>query len=270
MSASSSDLIAIVADELGEARRIRRAIAPIHPRLGERATDLAYAVQQLGIDRAVRAGDRVVGRKIGLTSVAVQRQLGVDQPDAGTLLASMELASEDVVPDCLIQPKAEAEVAFVLESDVTPERPTASEVLAAIGYAVAAIEIVDSAIVDWKIGIVDTIADNASSGLYVLGTERRKVSAVDLRLAGMVLEKNGEPVSFGAGAACLGHPLRAVLWLARTLAARGTPLRAGDIVLSGALGPMVTTAPGDRIEARIEGLGRVGATFAGNSRERTT
>ncbi|MCW5832512.1 MAG: fumarylacetoacetate hydrolase family protein [Labilithrix sp.] len=262
MSASSSELISAVAGELAEARRARRPIAPVRGRLGERAVDAAYAVQRLGVDRAVSSGDRVVGRKIGLTSVAVQEQLGVAEPDFGTLLASMELASGDVVPAALIQPKAEAEIAFVLGRDLTGERPTFTEVVAAIDFASPAVEIVDSAIAGWDIGVVDTVADNASSALYVLGAERRAPHDVDLRLAGMVLEKNGAPASFGAGAACLGHPLRAVTWLARTMVARGTPLRAGDVVLSGALGPMVAAAPGDRFEARIEGVGRVAVSFA--------
>lgn len=266
MSASSSELVTWAADALFAARRDRKAIAPIHPKLGERALDLAYQVQQVNIDRWLAKGDRIIGRKTGLTSLSVQKQIGVDQPDFGTLLASMELVSGDTVPDTLIQPKAEAEVAFVLEKDLRAEHVTGTEVLNAIAYATPAIEVVDSAITDWKFGVVDTIADNASSGYLVLGTERKDPSELDLRLLGMVLEKNGEASSFGAGVACLGHPLRALQWLARTMVERGTPLRAGDVVLSGALGPMVAAKPGDRFEARIEGLGRVATTFAGGEK----
>lgn len=270
MSASSyegggevNELVTWAADALFAARRDRKPIAPIHTKLGERAIDLAYRVQQVNIDRHLGSGDRITGRKTGLTSLAVQKQLGVDQPDFGALLASMELVSGDAVPDTLIQPKAEAEIAFVLEKDLKAEHMTGTEVLNAIAYVTPAIEVVDSAIMDWKFGVVDTIADNASSGYYVLGTERKNPIKLDLRLLGMVLEKNGESESFGAGVACLGHPLRAVQWLARTMVERGTPLRAGDVVLSGALGPMVAAKRGDRFETRIEGLGRVALTFAG-------
>jgi hypothetical protein len=136
-----------------------------------------------------------------------------------------------------------------------------SDLLAATAYVLPALEVVGSRIADWNISILDTIADNASAGLYVLGQRPVKLGELDLRLAGMVMERRGEPVSFGVGAACLGHPLNAALWLARTLVEAGTPLRAGDVVLSGALGPMVSVAPGDVFEARIQGLGSVRACF---------
>jgi 2-keto-4-pentenoate hydratase len=262
--ASDQDVAAIAA-RLREAARSRLSIAPIRQNLGERDIAAAYLVQRANVSAAVTSGDRITGRKVGLTSLAVQRQLGVNEPDFGTLLASMELVSDDEVPAQLIQPKAEAEVAFILGRDLRGERISFSELLAAIDSAVAAIEIVDSRIARWDIGIVDTIADNASSARYVLGTEPIAPGSVDLRLAGMVLEKNGEPLSFGAGAACLGHPLRAALWLARKMARSGTPLAAGDVILSGALGPMLEAAPGDVFEARISGLGAVRARFASES-----
>jgi 2-keto-4-pentenoate hydratase len=160
-----------------------------------------------------------------------------------------------------MQAKCEAEVALVLERDLVGEHLTATDLIAASAYLLPAIEIVGSRIANWDIRLVDTIADNASSGLYALGSQPVKLSDVDLRLAGMVMERRGEPVSFGAGAACLGHPLHAALWLARTMVRAGSPLRAGDVLLTGALGPMVAVHPGDVFEARIEGLGSVRAAF---------
>ena len=186
----------------------------------------------------------------------------MNEPDYGTLLASTELLSDDEVPARLIQPKAEAEVAFVLARDLRADLLSFPDLLAAIDFALPAIEIVDSRIERWDIGIVDTIADNASTAMYVLGTDPVSPRTLDLRLAGMVLEKNGEPLSFGAGAACLGHPLRAALWLARKMVRSGTPLLAGDVILSGALGPMLPAVPGDFFEARISGLGAVRTRFA--------
>jgi 2-keto-4-pentenoate hydratase len=203
------------------------------------------------------------GRKIGLTSAAVQKQMGVDQPDFGMLFADMAVADgEEIAPSRLYQPRVEGEIAFFLGRDLTGEAITLAEVMAAIDYAVAAIEVVGSRIADWNIGILDTIADNASSGLYVLGATPVRLGAFDARLCGMVIEQRGEPVSVGAGAACLGHPLSAVLWLARKMVAVGRPLRAGDLVLSGALGPMVAARPGEVYELRISGLGSVRAAFA--------
>jgi 2-keto-4-pentenoate hydratase len=203
------------------------------------------------------------GRKIGLTAKSVQRQLGVDQPDFGMLFDHMSVADGESVPiRTLIAPKCEAEVAFVLGDDLDCECPTTVDALAAIDYALPAIEIVDSRIANWDIGIVDTIADNASSGLFVLGSRPVAVEDLDLRLCGMSLQKNGTGVSYGAGAAGLGSPLTALLWLARTMHASGRPLQAGDVVLSGALGPMVAAAAGDLFEARIGGLGSVRVSFS--------
>lgn len=248
---------------LGESTRARAPCDPVKPLLETHGIDAAYAVQQLLTEAALVSGRRIVGRKIGLTSTAVQAQLGVDQPDFGMLFNDMEYGSGQEVPLArLLQPKVEAEIAFVFERDLDAERPTLGHVLNAIGYALPAIEIVDSRVRDWKIGILDTIADNASSGLYVLGGSPKKIDAFDLALCGMSLEKVGEPVSLGCGAACLGNPLNAVTWLARTVARLGRPLRAGDVVLSGALGPMVQVQAGDVFEARISGLGSVTATFS--------
>jgi 2-keto-4-pentenoate hydratase len=237
--------------------------APIRDLLPEGALDLAYAAQEINTRRGLEKGRRLVGRKIGLTSLAVQKQLGVDQPDYGMLFDDMAVPDGwEMSRKQLIQPKVEAEVAFVLDRDLEQERITIADVIRAVAFALPAIEVVDSRIADWKIGILDTIADNASSGLYVLGATPKKLEALDLRGAGMVMESAGEPVSVGAGAACLGDPLTAMLWLAKTMARVGRPLKAGDTVLSGALGPMAAVKWGDVFEARIEGLGSVRAAFA--------
>ncbi len=251
-----------VADRIYEAQRLGEPCAPVRELLPEGALDLAYAAQEINTGRGLAAGRRLVGRKIGLTSVAVQKQLGVDQPDYGMLFDDMAIPDGwEIGRHQLIQPKVEAEVAFVLERDLDQERITIADVLCAIAFALPAIEVVDSRIADWKIGILDTIADNASSGLYVLGGTPRKLDQLDLRMAGMVMESGGEPISVGIGAACLGDPLSAVLWLAKTMARVGRPLQAGDTVMSGALGPMVAVQWGDVVEARIAGLGSVRAAF---------
>jgi len=223
----------------------------------------AYAVQRIQVDRWLADGRRPVGAKIGLTSPAVQQHFGVFQPDFGVLMADMAVGDgAEVDLSRLIQPKVEAEIAFVLARDLPYEEVTAADVIRATDYLLPAIEIVDSRIAGWDISIVDTVADNASSGMFVLGTRPVDLFDVDLRLCGMVLEHAGEPVSVGAGAACLGNPLNAVAWLAATLAQAGNPLQAGDVVLSGALGPMVPVTPGAAYEARISGLGSVRAVFS--------
>lgn len=253
----SAEQILEAADRLSDAARAGTPCEPVRDLIG---LDLqaAYQVQFINTRRAVEGGRRLVGRKIGLTSRAVQQQLGVDQPDFGVLFADMEYCDGEEVPFArLLQPKAEAEVAFVLKSDLTARDVTPTEVCRAIDHVAPAIEIVGSRVKNWDIRISDTVADNASSGCYVVGGPIRRLEDVDLAGLGMALERNGVAASFGSGAACLGNPLTAVLWLARTCAALDTPLRAGDVVLSGALGPMVPVAPGDVLEARISGLGSV-------------
>jgi len=241
----------------------RMAIAPIRGELPPNDVAAAYAVQESITRARLAGGARLVGRKTGLTAKSVQKQLGVDQPDFGMLFDYMAVPDGETVSAAgLIAPRCEAEVAFVIADDIDLERPTTVDLLEAIAYALPAIEIVDSRIANWDIGIVDTIADNASSGLFVLGNRPVAVEDLDLRLCGMSLQKNGTGVSYGAGAACLGSPLTALLWLARTMHASGRPLRAGDVVLSGALGPMVAAAAGDLFEARIGGLGSVRVSFS--------
>jgi 2-keto-4-pentenoate hydratase len=251
------------AAELREAYRSGEPCPPLRDRLLPTGDiDTAYAVQRAVLAGWLAAGRRPVGAKIGLTNAAVQRQLGVDQPDFGVLLADLAVPDGAEVPLAgLLQPKVEAEVAFVLGADLPEPQVTSVDVIRATDHLLPAIEIADSRVAGWDISIVDTVADNASSGRYVLGTRPRRLSDLDLRLCGMVLEHAGQPVSVGAGAACLGNPVHAVAWLAGTLASAGSPLRAGDVVLSGALGPMVPVTPGAGYEARISGLGSVRVCF---------
>lgn len=259
----NNDAVAQVADRIFEAHATGKPIAPVRDSLKAGAIDEAYAAQEINTKRWLAAGRKLVGRKIGLTSLVVQKQLGVDQPDYGMLFDDMAVPDGwEIKRSQLIQPKVEAEVAFVLGRDLDSERITTVDVIRAIEFALPAIEVVDSRIADWKIGILDTIADNASSGLYVLGNTPVPLDRVDLRLCGMVMETNGEPISVGAGAACLGNPISAAYWLAKTMARVGRPLKAGDTIMSGALGPMAPVKWGDVAEARISGLGTVRAAFA--------
>jgi 2-keto-4-pentenoate hydratase len=250
----------------GLAEKIRRAyqegaIPPLRDEPGVDNIDAAYQVQSLNTRFWCDSGRRIVGRKIGLTSEAVQRQLKVNRPDFGVLFADMLVEPDERLPSGrLLQPRIEAEIAFVLSRDIIAERPTSADILSATAYLLPALEVVDSRIAKWDIGIVDTVADNASSGLFVLGRTPVDPRGLDLRTCGMVMEVDGRVSSQGVGAACLGHPVNAVRWLARTLVELGDPLRAGDIVLSGALGPMVPLAGVSRVEASIGGLGTVGVS----------
>ncbi|HSV70934.1 MAG TPA: fumarylacetoacetate hydrolase family protein [Methylibium sp.] len=260
MTPSPSDTaLQAAALALREARAQRRPIAPVSASHGIAGLEAAYAVAEINTRARLASGRRIVGKKVGLTSKAVQQQLGVDQPDFGMLFDDMELLDGQDVPIArLLQPKVEAEVAFVVGRDLAGPAPSWAEFLACLAYALPAIEIVDSAIADWKITLVDTVADNASCGLYVLGDQPVAPGQLSLGELGMQMTKNGQVVSVGSGAACLGHPLRAAYWLARTMVERGQGLRAGEIILSGALGPMVPAAAGDLIHAQIGALGSVG------------
>ncbi|AXQ27930.1 2-keto-4-pentenoate hydratase [Solimonas sp. K1W22B-7] len=246
------------AEALWTARARRVPIGQVSVSHGLSGLDSAYAVAAINARRRIAEGARVVGKKVGLTSRSVQQQLGVDQPDFGLLFDDMEFLDGDAVPmSRLIQPKAEAEVAFVVSRDLSGVPPSYSEFLAALAYALPALEIVDSAIADWKLTLVDTVADNASCGLYVLGNQPIGIGQLALGELGLQLDRNGRTESVGSGAACLAHPLRAAYWLARTMAARGEGLRAGEIILSGALGPMVPVTAGDLLMARVGALGSV-------------
>lgn len=263
--------IAEAAARLRQAREQGQPCAPVRDLVqqvaneqGAAALDLAYAVQQHNNVADIAAGWRPVGHKIGLTSRAVQRQLGVEQPDFGRLFAQMARGDGQPIAwtDCQ-QPKVEAEIALVLEHDLCHERHTLADIIRATAFALPAIEVVGSRVANWDISLLDTVADNASSGLFVLGSRPVRLDRLDLVNCGMSLSLRGEPVSVGAGAACLDNPLNAALWLADTMARLGEPLRAGDVVLTGALGPMVAVRPGDVFSAEIQGLGRVTAAFQG-------
>jgi 2-keto-4-pentenoate hydratase len=266
MNPATDVTIATAADRLWDAHVSGKSCAPVRELIGADDIAAAYAVQEHNTRRWLAQGRRLAGRKIGLTAKSVQRQLGVDEPDYGMLFADMAVPDgAEVSFRGLIQPRVEGEVAFCLKRDLTEPQLTVTDLISAIDYVLAAIEIVDSRVHGWDIKIADTVADNASSARYVLGNEPHALRDVDLRLCGMVLERRGEQVSFGAGAACLGHPLNATLWLAQRMASAGRPLLAGDLVMSGALGPMVAARPGDIFELKINGLGSVRAGFAKES-----
>lgn len=251
------------ADALWEAEQSGTPCPAVRDQLPTGDLSTAYAVQRINVERRLAQGRRLVGRKIGLTSPAVQHQLGVDEPDFGALLSDMAVPDGGTVPHGrLLQPKIEAEVALVLASDLPHPETTLADVLRAVDFALPALEIVDSRIANWDISLVDTVADNASSGMFVIGGTPVPLTSVDLRTVRMTLTRDGEEVSHGSGADCLGSPLNAAVWLASTLAAMGDPLRAGDVVLTGALGPMVAVLPGSRYETVISGLGSVRVGFA--------
>jgi 2-oxopent-4-enoate/cis-2-oxohex-4-enoate hydratase len=250
-------------DELHGALRARRTVAPLTAREPEMTIDDAYLISRRLLERRVSDGERIVGKKIGVTSKVVQRALDVHQPDFGWLTDRMQYQSGDILPIGreLIQPRAEGEIAFVLKSDLSGPNITPDEVIAATESVMACFEIVDSRIQDWKIRIQDTIADNASSGLFALGRERAKPQQVDFVTCGIVVEKNGEIISTGAGAAALGSPLVCVAWLANTMSRFDVPLKAGEIVLSGSLVPLEPVRPGDRMRCKIGGIGSCEVEF---------
>lgn len=241
----------------------RHPCTPVRDLIGSTDETAAYAVQERLTASRLAGGAVVVGRKIGLTSPAVQAQIGVGVPDFGVLFGDMAYADGAEIPfGRLLQPKVEAEIAFVLAADLAVGPLDLPQVRAAVAYAVAALEIVDSRIAGWDISYTDTVADNASSGLYVLGTARRSLEDFAPVEAEMSMMIDGVVVSTGNGDACLGDPLNALAWLASKARDFGQPLRAGQVVLSGALGPMVDVRPGAVVTAEITGLGSVSTTFS--------
>ena len=251
------------ADRLWQAHIDRQPCAPVRDLIGLTDIDAAYAVQQKNTERWIQQGRRLVGRKIGLTSKAVQQQLGVDQPDFGMLFADMCIDDGEPIDIArILQPKVEAEIALVIGSPLTHAKHTVADIISATAYALPALEIVGSRIADWDIKLTDTIADNASSGLFVLGSRPVKLSEFDIIKCGMLMERRGDQVSIGAGAACLGNPLHAAVWLADVMMRFGQPLQPGDIIMTGALGTMVSAFAGDVFEAHIEGMGSVSASFS--------
>jgi len=261
LDSDRSQVLYYLARELWEAERAARPIEPLTDRHDLGVAD-AYAIQSRNIERRVAAGRVVRGRKVGLTSRAMQDFLGVSEPDFGVLLDDMFVDEGDEVPlATLVQPRVEAEMAFVMARDLAGPGVTTTDALAAIAGVLPAIEIVDSRVADWRIRLVDTIADNASSARLVVGGRLTPVTDVDLRLVGMLFHRNGVPIDSGAGAAALGNPARCVAWLANTLVAFGAGLHRDDIVLSGALHRMVPVRPGDVFQADFAHLGIVTVRF---------
>ncbi|MGH8595186.1 MAG: fumarylacetoacetate hydrolase family protein [Gammaproteobacteria bacterium] len=249
--------------ELYQALRDRAVVAPLTERDPDLTQDEAYQISLRLLKRREAAGEKVIGKKIGATSRAVQEMLKVNQPDYGFLTDRMQCEAGQPIPISreLIQPRAEGEIAFVLKRDLKGPGITNADVLAATAGVAACFEIVDSRIRDWKIRIQDTIADNASCGLFVASSTLVEVHRVDLTTCGMVLWKNGELVATGAGAAALGSPVNCVTWLANALGLHGVALRAGEIILSGSLVPLIPIVAGDVMELAVGGLGRLKAVF---------
>lgn len=253
-------------DELYQAFVSRRVIAPLLSREPQIRIEDAYRIQERFIARRLAAGETIVGKKIGATSKPVQDFLGVYQPDFGMLTSGMVFADGDTLDlGQMIQPKAEAELAFVLKHDLKGPGITAMDVIRATDYVVPCFEVVDSRIRDWQIKIQDTVADNASCGVFVLGTTQGDPRRLDITLAGMVLEKNGEVFSTGVGAAVQGSPANAVAWLANTLGELGIPFKAGEVILSGSQSALVPVADGDELVCRVGGLGSCRVKFSGRS-----
>ncbi|MDE1947498.1 MAG: 2-oxopent-4-enoate hydratase [Burkholderiales bacterium] len=255
-------LIHQLGDELYAALRGCEVVDPITNRHPEIQIADAYRIQQRMLARRMQDGERIVGKKIGVTSRAVMNMLGVYQPDFGYLLDAMIVnEGEAIDAKTLIQPKAEGEIAFLLKRDLMGPGIGNADVLAATECVMPCFEIVDSRIRDWKIKIQDTVADNASCGVFVLGDRAVDPRRIDLSTCGMVLEKNGDLVATGAGAAALGSPLNAVAWLANTLGRLGIGLKAGEIILSGALAAMFPATKGDNFRVSIGGLGSCSVRF---------
>jgi 2-oxopent-4-enoate/cis-2-oxohex-4-enoate hydratase len=249
-------------DELYDALINRKAVAPLTDREADITIEDAYQIQQRMIQRRLDAGETIIGKKIGVTSKVVMDMLKVSQPDFGMMTSGMVFnEGEAIDTSTMIAPRAEAEVAFVLKSDLMGPGVTAADVLRATDCVLPCFEIVDSRIQDWKIKIQDTVADNASCGVLVLGGRRKSPADIDLALAGMVLEKNGEIISTSTGAAVQGSPVNAVAWLANTLGNLGIGLKAGEVILSGSQSPLVPVKAGDSLVCTVGGLGGTSVRF---------
>jgi 2-oxopent-4-enoate/cis-2-oxohex-4-enoate hydratase len=257
-----TQLIEQLGTELYQALVDAKTVKPLTDRHPDITIEDAYKIQQQLMKLRLNAGERVIGKKIGVTSKAVMNMLGVYQPDFGYLTDGMVYNEGQAIPmSRLIQPKAEGEIAFVLKKTLKGPGISSADVLAATEGVMACFEIVDSRIQDWKIKIQDTVADNASCGVFVLGDRLVDPRDVDLQTCGMVLEKNGDIVATGAGAAALGAPANAVAWLANTLGLLGIALEAGEVVMSGSLAIMVPVAAGDNLRVTIGGIGSCSVRF---------
>jgi len=256
--------IAALGDELFQALRERRALAPLTQREADLTVDDAYRISLHMLRRREAEGERVIGKKIGVTSKPVQDMLNVHQPDFGFLTDAMQFEDDATVSLSkagLIQPRAEGEIAFMLRADLQGPGVTREDVLAATAWVAPCFEIVDSRIRDWQIRIQDTVADNASCGVFVIGPQRTDPRALDLAAASMQMFRNGAPAGSGLGSAVQGHPAEAVAWLANTLGAFGIPFKAGELILSGSLAPLVPAAAGDRFTMDIDGMGACSIAF---------
>ena len=256
--------IAALGDELYAALAGRHVLAPLTEREPAISIDDAYNISLHLLRRREAAGERVIGKKIGVTSKPVQDMLGVHQPDFGFLTDRMHIADGSKVSLAaarLIQPRAEGEIAFVLKKDLRGPGVTEEQVLDATDYVSPCFEIVDSRIRDWKIRIQDTVADNASCGVFVIGEARIKPRDLDLAAVKMDIDKNGAHIASGIGAAVQGHPATAVAWLANTLGRFGIPFLAGEVILSGSLAPLLPIPPGDRFDMRLAGIGTASISF---------
>ena len=262
MAGLSEEIIQETARELYAAEKQRHTLRPLTERYPDITTGDAYRIQLSLIELKRADGAKVVGKKIGLTSKPMQKMLNVDQPDYGHILDNMIVQEGDrLSAKELIQPKVEPEIAFILDRDLKGPGVTAVQVLAATRFVLPALEIIDSRIEGWKIKLCDTIADNASSARVILGGPPRQVHQIDLRLIGMVMEKNGEMIQTGAGAAVMNHPANAVAWLANAIGQFGVTLEAGEIVMPGAISAAVDVAVGDLIRASFGDLGTVSVKF---------
>ncbi|HCC34676.1 MAG TPA: 2-keto-4-pentenoate hydratase [Ruminococcaceae bacterium] len=255
------DSIVSFASLLYDAAATKIAVRPLTELDGNLSIDDAYAIQLKNVERAIKEGKKISGKKIGLTSEGIQKQLGVNEPDYGHLFTDMEYPDGKIPRGGFLQPKIEAEIAFVLKADLTGGNITREDVLDATDYVIGAFEIVDSRVADWKIKLIDTVADNASSGCYILGSEKINPRELCLPDVGMELYKNGELIGQGTGAAVLGDPSIAVAWLANRLLGYGVTLKKGEVILSGAFSAAPAAEKGDVFEARFTGLGEVKAEF---------
>ena len=257
-------LIARLGDELHAALQAARTVPPLSGRHPDISIDDAYRISLHLLRRREAAGERVVGKKIGVTSKPVQDMLGVHQPDFGFLTDRMQHpdgACISLAASGLIQPRAEGEIAFMLKADLHGPSVTREAVLAATEWVAPCFEIVDSRIHDWKIRIQDTVADNASCGVFVIGDCHRDPAGLDLAALRMAMARNGEPAGSGLGSAVQGHPAEAVAWLANTLGPLGIPFRKGELILSGSLAPLIPARAGDHFTMEIEGLGGCSLSF---------
>lgn len=259
----SDDLIQQYGDQLYEAMINKKPIRPLTETHPDMSLETAYQISLHMLERRLAAGEKVIGKKIGLTSLAVQTMLGVDQPDFGYLTDAMAFSQGQDMPisERLMQPRAEGEIAFILKKDLLGPGITNADVLAATDCVIPCFEVVDSRVENWQIKIQDTIADNASCGLFVLGDKAVSPRKVDLMTCGMVVEKNGQLLSTGAGAAALGSPLNCVTWLANKLGEFGMPLKAGEVILSGSLVPLEPVKAGDFMSVSIGGIGNASVRF---------